>query len=135
MARQNSSRDRENVMESLRKTTSATGPANPNNTASRESSRNASPQSNKPPKTEDKPNTSFDEEKTRTHVHSLIEEYTENYTDSNDRPVLVSQSSIFDNNNNDIWNISRKLSKILLAFARQILINKLLLFKNYLPMS
>jgi hypothetical protein len=35
-------------------------------------------------------NASFDEEKTKARVHSLIEEYTENYSDSNDRSVKVS---------------------------------------------
>jgi hypothetical protein len=38
---------------------------------------------------QDLSNTSFDEEKTQARVHSLIEEYTENYSESNDRPVKV----------------------------------------------
>jgi hypothetical protein len=33
--------------------------------------------------------TSFDEEKTQARVHSLIEEYTENYSEIIDRPVKV----------------------------------------------
>lgn len=37
----------------------------------------------------DPSNTTFDEEKTQARVHSLIEEYTENYSDSTDRPVKV----------------------------------------------
>ncbi len=35
-------------------------------------------------------NTTFDEEKTQARVHSLIEEYTENYSELTDRPVKVS---------------------------------------------
>lgn len=38
----------------------------------------------------DPSNSTFDEEKTQARVHSLIEEYTENYSDSTDRPVKVS---------------------------------------------
>ncbi|CAF4491370.1 unnamed protein product, partial [Rotaria magnacalcarata] len=33
---------------------------------------------------------SFNEEKTIVHVHSLIEEYTENYSDNDERPIQVS---------------------------------------------
>ncbi|CAF0968729.1 unnamed protein product, partial [Rotaria sordida] len=36
---------------------------------------------------QDPSNTSFDEEKTEARVHSLIEEYTENYSELTDRPV------------------------------------------------
>ncbi len=35
-------------------------------------------------------NTTFDEEKIQARVHSLIEEYTENYSELTDRPVKVS---------------------------------------------
>ncbi len=38
----------------------------------------------------DPSNTTFDEEKTQARVHSLIEEYTENYSELTDRPVKVS---------------------------------------------
>ena len=105
LARENSFRDRENAKDSLRKTTSATGSTNPSNTVSRESSRNVSPESSKTSKIENNPDAPFDEEKTRTHVHSLIEEYTENYSDNTDRPVNVSQPSIFDDDNNNISDI------------------------------
>lgn len=37
----------------------------------------------------DPSNTTFDEEKTQARVHSLIEEYTENYSELTDRPVKV----------------------------------------------
>jgi hypothetical protein len=135
LGRENSHRDRQNAMESLRKASNAGGASNPNITNSRENSRNVSPDSNKTPKTENNTNTSFDEVKTQTSVHSLIQEYTENYSDNNDRPVNVSEklkSSVF---YNEIFDVYRKLSKIYLVFARQILITKLLLFENYLPMS
>jgi hypothetical protein len=113
LARENSLRDRENAMDSLRKTTNKTGVTSPNNTSmtnsregshnvSRDQSRNTSPESsvnertlpeNKIPTTDintNQSNTSFDEEKTQTRVRSLIEEYTGNYSDNNDRPVNVS---------------------------------------------
>jgi len=92
-------------MESLRKTANKseiTSPKNASITNSRESSRNASRESsvsertlpsNKTSTIEiniNQSNTSFDEEKTQARVHSLIEEYTENYSDNNDRPVHVS---------------------------------------------
>ena len=38
---------------------------------------------------QDPSHTSFDEEKIQARVHSLIEEYTENYSESTDRPVQV----------------------------------------------
>ena len=38
---------------------------------------------------QDPSSTSFDEEKIQARVHSLIEEYTENYSDITDRPVKV----------------------------------------------
>jgi hypothetical protein len=41
---------------------------------------------------QDPSNTSFDEEKTQARVHSLIEEYTENYSELTDRPVKVKYS-------------------------------------------
>jgi hypothetical protein len=37
----------------------------------------------------DPSNITFDEEKTQARVHSLIEEYTENYSELTDRPVKV----------------------------------------------
>jgi hypothetical protein len=44
---------------------------------------------------QDASNTSFDEDKTQARVHSLIEEYTENYSESSERPVKV---TFFDRN-------------------------------------
>jgi hypothetical protein len=66
--------------------------------ASREPSRNTSPESNVNERNKisttdintNLSNTSFDEEKIPARVHSLIEEYTENYSDNNNRPVNVS---------------------------------------------
>ncbi|CAM4941289.1 unnamed protein product [Rotaria socialis] len=102
---------RENSTESSRKT-STSGVASPNNISmanSREGSRNVSrEQSREKPSSErasyanatvssnkvstlvnntDSSKTSFDEEKTIAHVHSLIEEYTENYSDNDERPI------------------------------------------------
>ncbi|CAF4270107.1 unnamed protein product [Rotaria sp. Silwood2] len=124
LARENSLRDRENALQSLRKTTTGSGVNSPINTAgtssmtnsregsrnvSREQSRNASRESsvsermsnvglsiqmnktstNESPTiiNQDPSNTSFDEEKTVARVHSLIEEYTENYSELTERPV------------------------------------------------
>jgi len=125
LARENSPRDREKAMESLRNTTSGSGVSTPNNTSmansregsrnvSREESRNASPESSIGERTSNanrtvplnktssplsttinNTNVSFDEEKTQASVHSLIEEYTENYSDNNDRPVTVNLKSNF----------------------------------------
>jgi glycosidase len=104
LARENSPRDRENAMEALRKSTNPNEKTSPNNTSitnSREGSRTTSPESsvpeqtlptNKTTTTTTNVSTSFDEEKTQTRVHSLIEEYTENYSDSNDRSVNVSHN-------------------------------------------
>lgn len=128
LAREYSQRDRENALQSLRKTTTGSGVNSPVNVAgsssmtnsregsrnvSREQSRNASRESSvserasnavlstQTSKTstndtaavinQDPSNTSFDEEKTQARVHSLIEEYTENYSDSTDRPVKASR--------------------------------------------
>ncbi|CAF4233647.1 unnamed protein product [Rotaria sp. Silwood2] len=105
---------RENSTESTRKTSGA-GLPSPNNvsvTNSREGSRNVSREqpreaninerasnanttvvSNKTStSTTNNTNLSkapYDEEKTIGHVHSLIEEYTENYSDDDDRPINV----------------------------------------------
>jgi translation initiation factor 4G len=112
LARGNSLRDRENAMESLRKTTAGNVVTSPNNaTNSREGSRNVSREQSRNASRESSVNericnpnitesetkastqtttandTSFDEEKVKARVHSLIEEYTENYSDNNDRPV------------------------------------------------
>ncbi|CAF0862239.1 unnamed protein product [Rotaria sp. Silwood1] len=118
LARENSQRDRENALQSLRKTTTGSGINSPINTTgtssmtnsregsrnvSREQSRNASRESsvsermvqvnqtstNESPTiiNQDLSNTSFDEEKTVARVHSLIEEYTENYSELTERPV------------------------------------------------
>ena len=126
LIRENSQRDRENALQSLRKTTTGSGINSPVNTAggssmtnsregsrnvSREQSRNASRESSVSERTsnaslstqinklsinesttvinQDPSNTSFDEEKTQARVHSLIEEYTENYSELTDRPVKV----------------------------------------------
>jgi hypothetical protein len=92
-------------MESLRKATNKIGVTTPNNTSitnSREGSRNTSPESTVNERTlpvneisttdtnTNQSNTSFDEEKTQIRVRALIEEYTGNYSDNNDRPVNVS---------------------------------------------
>ncbi|CAF0867973.1 unnamed protein product [Adineta ricciae] len=124
LARENSQRDRENALQSLRKTTTGSGINSPVNVAgsssmansregsrnvSREQSRNASRESSvserasnaglstqisKSSTTDsstvinpDPSNITFDEEKTQARVHSLIEEYTENYSETTDRPV------------------------------------------------
>ncbi|CAF3682682.1 unnamed protein product [Adineta steineri] len=124
LARENSHRDRENALISLRKTTTSSGISSPLNTVgnssmansregsrnvSREQSRNASRESSVSERASnvglttqlsktsinesstvinpDPSNTSFDEEKTQARVHALIEEYTENYSESTDRPV------------------------------------------------
>jgi hypothetical protein len=126
LARENSHRDRENALQSLRKTTTSSGINSPINTAgtssmtnsregsrnvSREQSRNASRESSVSERAsnaslstqmskvsiddsttvinQDPSNTSFDEEKTQARVHSLIEEYTENYSELTERPVKV----------------------------------------------
>lgn len=128
LARENSHRDRENALLSLRKTTTGSGINSPGNAAvgggssmansregsrnvSREQSRNASRESSVSERTSnasltarisktsaldsstiinaDPSETSFDEEKTQARVHALIEEYTENYSESSDRPVKV----------------------------------------------
>ena len=127
LARENSLRDRENALQSLRKTTTSSGVNSPSHAAgsssmansregsrnvSREQSRNASRESSVSERTSnvsfstqlsksssinessqvinpDPSNTTFDETKTQARVHSLIEEYTENYSDSSDRPVKV----------------------------------------------
>jgi len=128
LARENSQRDRENALQSLRKTTTGSGVNSPINTAgsssmansregsrnvSREQSRNASRESSVSERASnvslstqlskssvnesstvinpDPSNTTFDEEKTQARVHSLIEEYTENYSELTDRPVKVNQ--------------------------------------------
>ena len=66
-----------------------------------EQSRSTSPESSISEQTKTSPSSSttadytnqlklpFDEEKTQARVHSLIEEYTENYSDTIDRPVQV----------------------------------------------
>ncbi|CAF2066461.1 unnamed protein product [Rotaria magnacalcarata] len=123
LARENSHRDRENALQSLRKTTTGSGVNSPVNAAgtssmtnsregsrnvSREQSRNASRESSVSERmsnigssvqsgkassesttiiNQDPSNTTFDEEKTIARVHSLIEEYTENYSNLTDRPV------------------------------------------------
>ncbi|CAF4530695.1 unnamed protein product, partial [Rotaria socialis] len=123
LARENSYRDRENALQSLRKTTTGSGVNSPVNAAgtssmtnsregsrnvSREQSRNASRESSVSERmsnvgssvqsgkassesttiiNQDPSNTTFDEEKTIARVHSLIEEYTENYSNLTDRPV------------------------------------------------
>jgi hypothetical protein len=107
LARENSPRDRENAMEALRKSTNPNEKTSPNNTSitnSREGSRTTSPESSVPEQNlptnittttataTTNVSTSFDEEKTQTRVHALIEEYTENYSDSNDRSVNVSRT-------------------------------------------
>jgi len=129
LARENSHRDRENALQSLRKTTTHSGINSPVNAAgsssmtnsregsrnvSREQSRNASRESSVSERASnaglstqlsktsthdsstvinpDTSNTSFDEEKTQARVHSLIEEYTENYSELTDRPVKVNLS-------------------------------------------
>lgn len=106
LARENSQRDRENALQSLRKTTTTAGGSSPSINNSRESSRNVSREQSRNASREssvslstqisrssttvinaDPSNTTFDEEKTKARVHSLIEEYTENYSEMTDRPV------------------------------------------------
>ena len=126
LARENSLRDRENALQSLRRTTHGTGSgvnspihtvgtSSMNNSregsrnVSREQSRNASRESSVSERTSnasltarlsktsaldsstiinpDPSETSFDEEKLQARVHSLIEEFTENYSENSDRPV------------------------------------------------
>jgi translation initiation factor 4G len=121
LARGNSLRDRENAMESLRKTTAGNVVTSPNNaTNSREGSRNVSREQSRNASRESSVNericnpnitesetkastqtttandTSFDEEKVKARVHSLIEEYTENYSDNNDRPVKEAVEDLVD---------------------------------------
>ncbi|CAF3707843.1 unnamed protein product [Adineta steineri] len=108
---------RDNPVEVLRRTASASKEVpNSNNTSmtdsrnssrnvSREQSRNASRESslNKVSATSASTtttaaaaNNSFDEEKTTTRVHALIEEYTENYSDNNNRSVLEAVEDLSD---------------------------------------
>lgn len=126
LAREHSLRDRENALQSLRRTTHSTGSgvnspihtvgtSSMNNSregsrnVSREQSRNASRESSVSERTSnasltarlsktsaldsstiinpDPSETSFDEEKLQARVHSLIEEFTENYSENSDRPV------------------------------------------------
>ncbi len=106
LARENSQRDRENAFQSLRKTTTGSGINSPINTAgsssmanSREGSHNASYESSVSERTSavfnsDPSNTTLDKEKTQARVHSLIEEYTENYSELTDRPVKVNQTIV-----------------------------------------
>ena len=126
LAREHSYRDRENALQSLRKTTGGSGFHSPGHGAgsssmnnsregsrnvSREQSRNTSRESSlserasnasltaRTSKTSaldastiinpDPSETTFDEEKILARVHSLIEEYTENYSDASERPVKV----------------------------------------------
>ncbi|CAF1205745.1 unnamed protein product [Rotaria sordida] len=104
---------RENSMESSRKASIGSGVTSPNNismTHSREGSRNVSREQSRESNINERVSnvnttvssnktsastinntnlskTSFDEEKTMVHVHSLIEEYTENYSDDDNRPI------------------------------------------------
>lgn len=72
-------------------TNSREGSRNVSREQSREKNVNTTVSTNVPSATTtnivDQSKASFDEEKTIGHVHSLIEEYTENYSDEDDRPV------------------------------------------------
>lgn len=112
-------------MESLRKTTSGAPSANMTNSregsrnVSREQSRNASRDSSindrsistttKSTTVENPSEVLLDEAKIQTRVHALIEEYTENYSDNNNRPV-------------NVINYKKKLKKyfILFFFRKQL---------------
>ncbi|CAF1064198.1 unnamed protein product [Adineta steineri] len=103
---------RENPVELLRRTASASKEVpNANNTSmtdSRNSSRNVSREQSRESSlnkvsatsasttTAAAANNSFDEEKTTARVHSLIEEYTEYYSDNNNRFVLKAVEDLSD---------------------------------------
>jgi hypothetical protein len=113
-------RDRDSMTDSLRKTATNTATDHINGmpmTKSDENSRNASRESNVNERSTDNDvstsnnkksistdsttmnntdasNATIDEEKIATSVHSLIQEYTENYSDSTDRPIKVSHASL-----------------------------------------
>lgn len=118
LARENSQRDRAEAMDSFRRTTNGSVWNNSRESSrnvSREQSRNASRESSVTGRqssldtestsnrvaaattaTADSSATPFDEEKTQTRVRSLIEEFTENYSENSERPVKEALEDLAD---------------------------------------
>ncbi|CAF4238030.1 unnamed protein product, partial [Adineta steineri] len=90
----------ENPVELLRRTANGSKEVlNSNDSSrnvSREQSRESSLNKESATSTTTAANNSFDEEKTTARVHSLIEEYTENYTDNNNRSVIEAVEDLSD---------------------------------------
>ncbi|CAF1136629.1 unnamed protein product [Adineta steineri] len=90
----------ENPVELLRRTANGSKEVlNSNDSSrnvSREQSRESSLNKESATSTTAAANNSFDEEKTTARVHSLIEEYTENYTDNNNRSVIEAVEDLSD---------------------------------------